>query len=116
MIMSVSISDLDNFKVVIDIVIDNIDAGIDMIMSVSISDLDNFKAVLDIVIDNVDAGVDVLINIGVNIDTLPAWSVNTRRAAPSRHCRDVRVCGHTTAAMHDMSSPPTPQIFPSVCF
>ena len=29
-----------------------------------------------------------------------AWSVKTRRA-PSRHCRDARVYGHTTTAMHD---------------
>ena len=33
---------------------------------------------------------------------MPAWSVKTRRA-PSRHFRDVRVYGHTTTAMHDMS-------------
>ena len=31
--------------------------------------------------------------------------VKTRRA-PSRHCRDARVYGHTTTAMHDMSTPP----------
>ena len=31
------------------------------------------------------------------------WSVKTRRA-PSRHCRDARVYGHTTTAMHDMST------------
>ena len=29
-----------------------------------------------------------------------AWSVKTRHA-PSRHCRDARVYGHTTTAMHD---------------
>ena len=34
-----------------------------------------------------------------------AWSVKSR-SAPSRHCRDVRVYGHTTTAMHDMSTPP----------
>ena len=31
---------------------------------------------------------------------MSAWSVKTRRA-PSRHCRDARVYGHTTTAMHD---------------
>ena len=29
-----------------------------------------------------------------------AWSVKSRRA-PSRHCRDAKVYGHTTKAMHD---------------
>ena len=37
-----------------------------------------------------------------------AWSAKTRRA-PSRHCRDARVCGHTTTAMHGMSTPSTPE-------
>ena len=32
---------------------------------------------------------------------MSAWSVKTRRA-PSRHCRDARVYGHTTTAMHDI--------------
>ena len=36
-----------------------------------------------------------------------AWSVKTRHA-PSRHCRDVRVYGHTNTAMHDMRPPPPP--------
>ena len=31
---------------------------------------------------------------------IPAWSVSTRRA-PSRHCKDATVYGHTTAATHD---------------
>ena len=31
---------------------------------------------------------------------MSAWSVKTRRA-PSRHCRDARVYGHTTTAMQD---------------
>ena len=35
-----------------------------------------------------------------------AWSMKTRRA-PSRRCRDARVYGHTTTAMHDMSTAPT---------
>ncbi|CAM9875799.1 unnamed protein product, partial [Laminaria digitata] len=34
------------------------------------------------------------------VQAMSAWSVITRRA-PSRHCRDSRVSGHTTAAMHD---------------
>ena len=36
--------------------------------------------------------------------------VGKTRRAPSRHCRDPRVYGHTTTAMHDMStlSPPHP--------
>ena len=36
---------------------------------------------------------------------MSAWSVKTRRA-PSRHCRDARVYGHTTTAMPDMTTPP----------
>ena len=31
----------------------------------------------------------------------PAWAVKNRRA-PSRHCRDARVCGHMATAMHDI--------------
>ena len=38
---------------------------------------------------------------------MSAWSVKTRRA-PSRHCRDARVYGHTTTAMHDMRVHPPP--------
>ena len=34
-----------------------------------------------------------------------AWLVKTRRA-PSRHSRDARVYGHTTTAMHQLSTPP----------
>ena len=37
---------------------------------------------------------------------MSAW-LKTRRA-PSRHSRDARVYGHTTAAMHKLSTPPTP--------
>ena len=36
---------------------------------------------------------------------MSAWSVKPRRA-PSRHFRDARGYGHTTTAMHDMSTPP----------
>ena len=31
---------------------------------------------------------------------MSAWPVKTGRA-PSRHCRNARVYGHTTTAMHD---------------
>ena len=37
------------------------------------------------------------------------WSVKTQRAPP-RQCRDARVYGHTTAAMHSMSTPPPPSL------
>ena len=36
---------------------------------------------------------------------MSAWSVKARRA-PSRHCRDARVYGHTTTAMHDSEYTP----------
>ena len=39
------------------------------------------------------------------VQAMPAWSLKTRRA-PSRHCRDARVYGHTTTAMNEMSTPP----------
>ena len=38
---------------------------------------------------------------------MSAWSVKTRRA-PSRHCKDARVYGHTTTAMHDNEYAPPP--------
>ena len=38
---------------------------------------------------------------------MSAWSVKTQHA-PCRHCRDARVCGHATTAMHEMSAPPHP--------
>ena len=45
---------------------------------------------------------------------ISAWSVKTRHA-PSRHCRDARVYGHTTTDMHDNehTSPATssPSVF-----
>ena len=41
------------------------------------------------------------------VQVVPAWSVKTRRAR-SRHCRDAKVCGHSTMVMHDMRRPPTP--------
>ena len=34
-----------------------------------------------------------------------AWAVKTRRA-PSRHCREARVYGHTATAMHDIEYTP----------
>ena len=39
------------------------------------------------------------------VQAMSAWSVKTPRA-PSQQCGDARVCGHTTTAMHDMSTPP----------
>ena len=38
------------------------------------------------------------------VQAMSAWSVKTRRVSP-RHCRYARFYGHTTAAMHDMSTP-----------
>ena len=37
------------------------------------------------------------------VQAISAWSVKTRRA-PSRHGRDARVYGHTTTAMHKLST------------
>ena len=39
---------------------------------------------------------------------MPGWSVKARRA-PSRYCRDARVYGHTTTAMHDTEYTPPPR-------
>ena len=39
------------------------------------------------------------------VQAMSAWLVKTRRA-PSRHSRDAKVYGHTTAAMHKLSTPP----------
>ena len=44
------------------------------------------------------------------VQATSTWSVKTRRAL-SRHCRDARVYGHTTTAMHDMSTPPPVSVF-----
>ena len=50
------------------------------------------------------------------VQAMPAWLVRTRRA-PSRHSRDARVYGHTTTAMHKLStSPPPPPSPPSLPF
>ena len=38
------------------------------------------------------------------VQAMPAWSLKTRHA-PSRHCRNARVYGHTTTAMHKLSTP-----------
>ena len=43
---------------------------------------------------------------------MSAWWVRIRRA-PSRRCRDGRLYGHTTMAMHDMSTPP-PSFIPNL--
>ena len=40
---------------------------------------------------------------------MPAWPVKTQRA-PSRHSRNARVYGHTTTAMHEISTPPPPTL------
>ena len=44
------------------------------------------------------------------VHAMSAWLVKTRRA-PSRHSRDARVYGHTTTAMHILSTPPLPPPF-----
>ena len=41
------------------------------------------------------------------VQAMSAWLMKTRRA-PSRHSRDARVYGHTTAAMHKPRYPPPP--------
>ena len=38
------------------------------------------------------------------VQAMPVWWAKSRRAPP-RHCRNVRGCGGTTTAMHDMSTP-----------
>ena len=38
------------------------------------------------------------------VQAMSAWLVKTRRA-PSQHSRDARVYGHTTTAMHKLSTP-----------
>ena len=40
------------------------------------------------------------------LGAISGWSVNTRRAPP-RHCRGAKIYGHTTTAMHDISTPPS---------
>ena len=37
------------------------------------------------------------------VQAISAWSVKIRRAPP-RHCRDARIYGHTTTAIHDEST------------
>ena len=39
------------------------------------------------------------------VQAMSAWLVKTQRV-PSRHRRDARVYGHTTTAMHTLSTPP----------
>ena len=41
------------------------------------------------------------------VQAMSAWLVKTRRA-PSRYSRDVRVYGHKTTAVHNLSTPPPP--------
>ena len=47
------------------------------------------------------------------VQAMSAWSVKTR-CAPSQHCRDARVYGHTTTAMRNMSTPPPPPPYSSL--
>ena len=52
------------------------------------------------------------------VHAMSTWSVQARRA-PSRQCRDARVHGHTTTAVHEMStfpSPPPPPPRAKKCF
>ncbi|CAN0160720.1 unnamed protein product, partial [Laminaria digitata] len=44
------------------------------------------------------------------VQAMSTWSVKTRRA-PSRHCRDAGVYGHTTKAMHDTEYTPRRSLF-----
>ena len=44
------------------------------------------------------------------VHAMSVWSAETR-GAPCRHCRDARVYGHTTTAMHDIEYTP-PFILP----
>ena len=41
------------------------------------------------------------------VQAMSAWLVKTRRA-PARHSRDARIYGHTTTAMHKLSTPTPP--------
>ena len=43
------------------------------------------------------------------VQAMSAWLVKTRRA-PSRHSRHARVYGHTTTAVHKLSTPPSPPL------
>ena len=45
------------------------------------------------------------------VQAMSAWPVKTRRA-PFRHSRDARVNGHTTTAMHKLSTPSPPPPLP----
>ena len=45
---------------------------------------------------------------------MSAWSVKTRRA-PSRHCRDAKVYGHATTAMHDDEHTTPPRYLGTAC-
>ena len=43
------------------------------------------------------------------VQAMSAWLVKTRRAPSRYNSRDARVCGHTTTAMHKLSTPPPPR-------
>ena len=49
------------------------------------------------------------------VQAMSVWLVKSRRA-PSRHSRDARVYGHTTTAMHKLSTPPPPPAKPAMYF
>ena len=44
-----------------------------------------------------------------SVQAMSAWSAKTR-CAPSRHCRDATVYGHTTTAMHHNEYTPPPPV------
>ena len=50
------------------------------------------------------------------VQAMSAWLVITRRA-PSRHSRDARIYGHTTTAMHKLSTrPPPPPLLADILY
>ena len=49
------------------------------------------------------------------VQAMCAWLVKIRRA-PSRCSRDARVYGHTTTAMHKLSTPPPPGVLALLSF
>ena len=48
------------------------------------------------------------------VQAMSGWLVKIRRA-PSRHGGDARVYGHTTTAVHKLSTPPHPAVFAGLC-
>ena len=60
------------------------------------------RAVLVVQVDHCGRFIPPITGASRLVLAMSAWSVKTRRA-PSRHCRDARVYGHTTTAVHDRS-------------